>query len=66
MSDQVHIAIDVSVDEDQIHGHLGDGVGQSTAFSGWLELLGLLDDVLGVGPRPPVAYDDRVLPEEKS
>lgn len=62
----MHITIDVTVDEDHLRGHIGDGVGQSTAFSGWLELLAHLDDLLGADPRPSVTYDGRFLPEEKS
>jgi hypothetical protein len=61
MSDQVlHIAIDVSLAEDQIHGQVGDGVRQPTPFSGWLGLIGQLDRMLGNRPRPAVTHDDPV------
>jgi hypothetical protein len=52
MSDQaLHIAIDVSLTDDQIQGQVGDGVGRSTHFSGWLGLIGQLDDILGTAER---------------
>ena len=66
MSDQVvHIAIDVDLGEDQIHGQVGDGVGRSTPFSGWLGLIGQLDELLGTGSTP-VAAGDRVPDEGES
>lgn len=50
MSDQtMHIAIDVSLTGDQIQGQVGDGVGAPTPFSGWLGLIGQLDELLGTG-----------------
>lgn len=65
MSDQrLHIAIDVSLAEDQIQGEVGDGVRQPRPFSGWLGLIGALDGLLGpipgpaVAPRAPAAGDD--------
>jgi hypothetical protein len=50
MSDQtMHIAIDVNLTDDQIQGHVGDGVGTPTPFSGWLGLIGQLEELLGTG-----------------
>lgn len=43
----VHIAIDASVAEDQIHGNVSDGEGEPRQFSGWLALIGELDGMLG-------------------
>jgi hypothetical protein len=70
VSDQrLHIAIDVSVAEDQIQGHVSDGVGQARQFSGWLGLIGELDGMLGsrrqaipdpaLAPRGPIADHNR-------
>lgn len=36
-------------------GSVGTGGGAETPFEGWLELLGLLNRVLGAGPGPPGA-----------
>jgi hypothetical protein len=48
LSDQrLHIAIDVSVAEDQIQGQVSDGVRQPRPFSGWLGLIGELDAMIG-------------------
>ena len=48
MSDQrLHIAIDVSVAEDQIQGQVTDGEGEPRHFYGWLGLIGELDVMLG-------------------
>jgi len=48
VSDQrLHIAIDVSVAEDQIQGDVCDGVGQPRRSSGWLGLIGELNGMLG-------------------
>jgi hypothetical protein len=48
MSDQrLHIAIDVSVAEDQIQGQVCDGEGEPRQFYGWLGLIGELDVMLG-------------------
>jgi hypothetical protein len=48
VSDQrLHIAIDVSVAEDQIQGHVCDGEGEPKQFYGWLGLIGELDVMLG-------------------
>jgi hypothetical protein len=56
----VHIAIDVSVADEQIHGQVSDGTRQPQPFSGWLGLIGALDRILGP-PRqmsaPPSAGD---------
>ena len=69
VSDQrLHIAIDVSLAEDQIQGQVWDGVRQPRQFSGWLGLIGELDGILGsrpedtpdpaVAPRAPIAAED--------
>jgi hypothetical protein len=69
VSDQrLHIAIDVGVAEDQIRGHLCDGVREPRQFVGWLGLIGELDGMLGsrrqeiadpaVAPHVPVASED--------
>jgi len=48
VSDQrLHIAIDVSVAEDQIQGQVSDGVRQPRQFWGWLGLIGELDAMIG-------------------
>jgi hypothetical protein len=48
VSDQrLHIAIDVSVAEDQIQGQVRDGEGEPKQFYGWLGLIGELDSMLG-------------------
>jgi hypothetical protein len=47
VSDQVlHIAIDVRFAEEQIRGHVCDGVRRSKPFSGWLGLIGALDAMI--------------------
>ena len=58
MRDQVHIAIDASLAEDQIHGQVSDGRRQ-TPFRGWLELIGQLDGMLGSAFPPVAATGDR-------
>jgi hypothetical protein len=59
MSDQVlHIAIDVSLAEDEIQGQVGDGVGRPASFSGWLGLLGQLDEMLGTAEPSTAASRD--------
>ncbi|TWP37405.1 hypothetical protein [Leekyejoonella antrihumi] len=66
MSDQLlHITIDVTLAEDQIHGLVGDGVAQPTPFRGWLALIGQLDEMLGSVPRPVAATGDLVPSEEE-
>jgi hypothetical protein len=45
--ERLHIAIDVSVAEDQIQGQVSDGVRQPRQFSGWLGLIGELDAMIG-------------------
>jgi hypothetical protein len=58
MSDRTrHIAIDVSLTEDQIQGQVGDGIGAPTPFSGWLGLIGQLDELLGGGSSTAAAGD---------
>ena len=48
VTDQVlHIAIDVSRAEDEIRGHVDDGVHAPKPFAGWLGLIGALDRMLG-------------------
>jgi len=48
MSDQwLHVAIDVNVAEDQIHGNVCAGDGEPKQFYGWLGLIGELDEMLG-------------------
>jgi hypothetical protein len=49
----VHIAIDVTVTGEHVCGQVSDGVRQPTPFSGWLELIVALDEILG----PPTASD---------
>lgn len=59
VSDQrLRIAIDVSLAEDQIHGLVGDGVRQPRPFSGWLGLIGELDELLGSAPDPASEDDE--------
>ena len=59
MSDQVlHIAIDVSLAEDEIHGQVDDGVGRAASFSGWLGLIGQLDEMLGSADPSTAASGD--------
>lgn len=41
-----HIAIDVRIDGEEISGEAGDGMGQPTPFSGWLGLIGALDELI--------------------
>jgi hypothetical protein len=59
MDDEVlHIAIDVSFADEQIQGHVSDGVRAPRAFSGWLGLIGELDGMLaepGQGDATPSA-----------
>ena len=63
--DVLHIAIDVSRAEDEIHGQVDDGVTQPTPFSGWLGLIGRLDEILGPPSPTTRARDDvRTPPEE--
>jgi hypothetical protein len=65
MSDQVlHIAIDVSLAEDEIQGQVGDGVGRPTPFTGWLGLIGQLDEMLG-SAHPPTAASGDPTPREQ-
>ena len=48
VTDQVlHIAIDVNRAEDEIRGHVDDGVHAPKPFAGWLGLIGALDRMLG-------------------
>lgn len=57
VSDELlHIAIDVSVAEDQIQGHVSEGAGQPRQFHGWLGLIGELDVLLG-SHRPDIPED---------
>jgi hypothetical protein len=42
----VHIAVDVSVDGEEISGQASDGVGDPRRFSGWLGLISALDALL--------------------
>jgi hypothetical protein len=47
VSDQrLHIAIDVSVAEDEINGQVCDGLRPPRQFAGWLGLIGELDGML--------------------
>jgi hypothetical protein len=48
----LHIAVDVTFAEEQIRGHVCDGVRRSTPFSGWLGLIGALDGILTPLQRP--------------
>ena len=66
MRDQVlHIAIDVTLAEDQIRGQVRDGVRQPTPFCGWLGLIGRLDEMLGSASLPTAATDDRTPRQEE-
>jgi hypothetical protein len=66
MRDKVlHIAIDVTLVEDQIHGRVSDGVGQPTSFSGWLGLIGQLDEMLGATSQSTAANGDVTPAEEE-
>jgi hypothetical protein len=57
VTDQVvHIAIDVSFDDEQIQGQVSDGTRPPKPFSGWLGLIGALDGMLGP-PRPDGAVE---------
>ena len=48
VSDQVvHIAIDVSIADEQIHGQVSESSRQPQPFFGWLGLIGALDEILG-------------------
>lgn len=65
VSDQVlHIAIDVSCADDELHGSVSDGLQAPTAFSGWLGLIGALDAMMGSlrqeSPTPHGGTRDRV------
>ena len=66
MNDQVlHIAIDVSLGEDQIYRPMRDGARQQTTFCGWLGLIGRLDEMLSSASRPIVANGDRTPHQEE-
>jgi hypothetical protein len=66
MRDKVlHIAIDVTLAEDQIHGQVSDGAGRATLFSGWLGLIGQLDQMLGSASQPTAADGDLTPTEEE-
>ena len=43
----LHIAIDVDRADDEIRGHVDDGVHAPKPFAGWLGLIGALDRMLG-------------------
>jgi len=43
----LHIAIDVDRTDDEIRGHVHDGVHAPKQFAGWLGLIGALDGMLG-------------------
>jgi len=45
-SQTFHLALDVVVKDQKLRGQVGDGVGQPTAFSGWLGLIAALDRLL--------------------
>ena len=48
VSDHVlHIAIDVDRTDEEIRGHVHDGVHAPKPFAGWLGLIGALDGMLG-------------------
>lgn len=65
VTDQLlHIAIDVSLDDDRIHGQVGDGVRQPRQFRGWLALIGPLDELLGSPRQPATPSGDRAPGEE--
>jgi hypothetical protein len=56
-AESLHIAIDVSVTGEQVCGYVSVGGRQPKPFSGWLELIVALDEILG-GP-PPQAIPTR-------
>ena len=45
-SQTFHLALDVVIKDHKLRGQVGDGVGQPTAFSGWLGLIAALDRLL--------------------
>jgi hypothetical protein len=48
VSDHVlHIAIDIDRADEEIRGHMHDGVHAPKPFTGWLGLIGALDRMLG-------------------
>ena len=49
----IRLVIDVRVDGDSISGHAGDGLHEDRPFSGWLGLIGALDDLLDTPARRP-------------
>ncbi|MFL5861711.1 MAG: hypothetical protein ACJ780_13155 [Solirubrobacteraceae bacterium] len=60
MRDQLmHIAIDVSIADEEIRGHVGDGVRAPQPFSGWLGLIGALDTMIGPPRQSSTAPDTR-------
>jgi hypothetical protein len=64
--ERLHIAIDVSVAEDPIQGHVSDGVGEPRQFLGWLGLIGELDCLLDSHrPEIPDPADTEVAGEDQ-
>jgi hypothetical protein len=51
----IHLALDVVVTDDQPSGQICDGVGQPKPFSGWLGLIAALDALLATA----TATDDK-------
>lgn len=51
----VHIALTVKIDHEKISGQASEGTGTPCPFSGWLGLLGLLDELLSL-PGPPSGH----------
>ena len=47
----IRLMIDVSVDGDSISGRAGDGLGENRPFSGWLGLIGALDELVDASTR---------------
>ena len=45
----IHLALDVVIADDQLHGQVCDGVGKPKPFSGWLGLFAALDALLDTG-----------------
>jgi hypothetical protein len=48
----LHIAIDVTLVDQQIEGHVREGGRQPKPFSGWLGLIGALDGILTPPTQP--------------
>lgn len=54
----VHIVVDVECGEEELRGHVSDGVGAPKPVCGWLGLIAALDAMIGL-PRHEGATADR-------